>query len=74
MLKRWNTLKDSLSSYDWYLLAITNEEVASFLLNRLGRDTLPLPLLIGMEDWLRFQRTELKDFCGLRCGFRNLPA
>jgi hypothetical protein len=62
MLKRWNTLKDSLSSYDWYLLAITNEEVASFLLNRLGRDTLPLPLLIGMEDWLRFQRTELKDF------------
>jgi hypothetical protein len=62
MLKRWNTLKDSLSSYDWYLLAITNEEVASFLLNRLGRDTLPLPLIIGMEDWLRFQRTELKDF------------
>jgi len=62
LLKRWATLKDSLAGYDWYLLATTNEEVVSFLLNRLGRDAEPLPLVIGMEDWLRFQRTELKDF------------
>jgi len=62
LLKRWTTLKDSLAGYDWYLLASTNEEVVGFLLNRLGRDTEPLPLVIGMEEWLRFQRTELKDF------------
>lgn len=62
MLKRWGTLKDSLSGHDWYGLATTNEEIASFLVNRLGRDTTPLPLIVGMEDWLRFQKTELKDF------------
>jgi len=62
MLKRWGTLKDSLAGYDWYGLATSNEEIVGFLLNRLGRDTPPLPLIIGTEDWLRFQKTELKDF------------
>lgn len=62
MLKRWSTLKDSLAGYDWYGLATANEEIVGFLLNRLGRDVPPLPLIIGMEDWIRFQKTELKDF------------
>ncbi len=62
LLKRWNTLKDSLTGYDWYGLATSNEEMVGFLVNRLGRDVPPLPFIIGMEDWLRFQKIELKDF------------
>ncbi len=62
MLKRWSTLKDSLITYDWYALAISNEEITNFLISRLGRDTMPLPVIVGMEEWLRFQKTELKDF------------
>jgi len=61
-LKRWTTLRDSLMGYDWYGLVISNEEVVGFLLTRLGRDEEPLPTIIGMESWLRFQRVELKDF------------
>lgn len=62
LVQRWATLKDSLSSYDWYFVALNNEEAVGFLLAKLGRSEGPLPYVLGLESWLDFTRLELKDY------------
>ncbi|MCS7296794.1 MAG: hypothetical protein RMK19_00440 [Bacteroidia bacterium] len=64
-VRRWSLLRDSLRALDWYGILISQEEVAGFLLHKLGRDTLP-PLVIGMEDWMLFQRTSFRDYRRVR--------
>lgn len=65
LTRRWGTLRDSLKEVDTFILALTREEALAFLLHQLGRDTLP-PLVVCMEAWHTFSRTQLRDYHRLR--------
>ncbi|MCS6790493.1 MAG: hypothetical protein NZ580_05900 [Bacteroidia bacterium] len=65
LTRQWSVLRDSVSSKDWYMVAVLREEALGFILHKLGRDTLP-PLVIGMEPWLQLRHTQLKDYWRIR--------
>lgn len=66
LIRRWNTLRDSLGPLDWYGLFLSQEELVGFLLHNIGQKIPDTPLVIGMESWLLFTRTNLKDYRRVR--------
>lgn len=54
-----------MKDLDWYLLAVSQEDLLGFLLHKIGRDALQ-PLVIGLESWSNLQHIALKDYWRLR--------
>lgn len=66
LIRRWSTLRDSTGEVGWYGLFLSQEELIGYLLHSIGQKRPDTPLVIGMESWLLFTRTSLKDYRRLR--------
>lgn len=64
-ISRWTTLADSIRGAQWYGVFISDEEVVSYLLHTVNLARSP-SLIIGMENWSLFKRTDLRDYRRLR--------
>lgn len=64
-ISRWRALTDSLGMARWYGVFISQEDIVSYFLHALN-SVGGSKLIIGMENWLLFGRTDLRDYRRLR--------